>query len=321
MKTFTPVHRDAPCRLSLSFGPAEAEPEPSPLDVIERLVNRCATNALLQALELQTASELDKTVGRRLLAKNPDLEPPRYFARLAEGSPAVRRTGVKGRPVAALQAYLALLPDPAVEDFWLTASWSLWKYIHPSAVTAADLIFSVGPQSDPGSGAVSMLSQIDCPVDQAKAFLDLVGVGCPAECLTALWKALRLSVRTGDLRRYAFLYDAWLRCRPAIDGSPLFRHCVEELYSFTSTWFGQVDVEVDRHLFPYQPEYLRALASVIALLTEATETPQIASDPWSAFWLNSSGAHAGLLVRPRADIASFGTHALTGLVSRPSAKA
>lgn len=88
-----PVHRVAPCRLSVPFGDNNPQATALKPDVLERLVNRTATKALALKVGARSVTTLDNHVWNKLVRKPPALQsqgPRRYFSRLAAGGLARR---------------------------------------------------------------------------------------------------------------------------------------------------------------------------------------------------------------------------------------
>lgn len=308
MYSFSPVFASQPCRLRLTLGDERLTPASDDGLVIERLINRCATNALQQATGCSNPHRLDRLLLEKLIAASPDnaeIE-PRYFGRLANGSPLIRQGNVaNGRPVKRLASYVALFDEDA-QAFWDAVDWSLWSLLHPDPITSADLMFIKTPVPKPTDlKEVPRLTTIEDPEEQARQLLVAIQSACPGDGVTALWQSLRQAGVDSDLRRYALLYDVWLRCRRALEGSALFNGMVDALYDFTANWFGQIQVLVDPaiRIDVHHDEYLRILRHTIGQLrkvpTRATRSL------WQPFRFNAYEQHPGLLVSPRGDVEAF----------------
>lgn len=310
MPTFIPVHASSSCRLSLSFGDEPRDASRLDADVLELMVNRCATNALVQAAGCSSVSKLDELLWSKLVETSPhylDREPTRYFTRLASGSPRLRSRGPIGRPTKSLFAYLKHLDD-AAQEFWIAARWSFWELIHPDPINMADL--QLIRTHMPGAGDVlewHRLIAISSPEEQAKELLDAVKSTHPAVGVSALWQTLRQAGVDGDLRRYAYLYDAWLRCRPVLEESMLFRKMVDTLYDFTSVWFGQVEIPMEPMTSPItdRAEYFHIVRGALGELRQISDSRREAKNLWMPFRFNRSAQHEGLIVRPRSDMHAF----------------
>lgn len=309
---FEPVHRLAPCRLGVSFGDENPQATSLTPDVLERIVNRIATNALARKVGFRSVTALDQHVWNELVQKSPALQsqdPTRYFTRLAAGSPQLRRGGKRGPPLRALNRRLKLLGDDAAE-LWNCTQWVFHELIHPQPPGSERLAFNSVKLPDGGNPVTCYrLTGITSMDLQGQRIGKELQDGDLVAAVTALWWSLRESVGKRDLRRYALLYGLWLEARDVIERSPLFRRAADLLYAHTALWFGQVRIRLDPYASPLESpnEFFTATRKELASLWDEQYVVAPPSGLWDLFRLRTEFLKQPLEVRPRSDVAAFMT--------------
>jgi hypothetical protein len=307
MPAFKPVHASAKCRLRLVFGDKRPDPNRLGPDALERLVNRCAANALVLATGTGNYSRLGKLLADRLVTSSPeyfDIDPSAYFTRLANGKPQIRTPAV-GRPNKNLALFLNALGDEAMDEFDIVTSWVIWELIHPSPLTTIDLSF-MRARLPAGANFVEFMKLVSAEHPQHELAATLLqaaqnAVPGPLVAMTALWQFLRQASLDADLPRYALLYDTWTRMRVHLEQVPVLRRAVNDLYEFTAVWFGQVEIELaaGQTLALDREEYFRSVRRVVALLRYLPNDARGIASVWRAF------RYKGLRVRAVADLDAF----------------
>lgn len=309
---FEPVHRLAPCRLGVSFGDENPQATSLTPDVLERIVNRIATNALAHRVGFRSVTALDQHVWNELVRKSPALqsqEPTRYFTRLAAGSPQLRRSGKRGPPLRALHRRLKLLGDDATE-LWNCTQWVLLELIHPQPLGSERLTFNSVKLPDGGNPVTCYrLTAVPALDLQIRRIREELQSGDLVAAVTALWWSLRESVGKRDLRRYVALYGLWLETRVDIERSPLFRRAADLLYAHTACWFGQVSIRLDPYASPLESpnEFFAATRKGLASLWDEQYIVTPPSGLWDSFRLRTKFLKQPLEVRTRSDVAAFMT--------------
>lgn len=290
----------------MSFAEADRSTELLTGDVPDRILNRVAVNAAVQACGLSSVAALDTLVHQnhqKSALRSARTHPDDFWTRVARGMPRLRLDGRDGATQVKLTRALPFL-GAGQQTLERVRRWPLWALIHPDPITPDDLfaLEEVIANLATTPEWFQLTDRSVSPAEQGEYIVELLRCDQVELALNGLWHSLRRSSIEADLSRYIRLYQVWLVLRPQLEAHALFQRAVPMLYQFTAYWFGQVEILTDRFIRPgseaHYTEFVRA--------TWRSLNRRFSDDAlhclWEPFRYHGSPPEPSMEVRPKNDL-------------------